>query len=168
MAVCVRKGNLLVDGDLPRDSLLGGSHRYVFCEAKPLIDREFKVNRPNFILAWVFDRQIERVFDSGPMKLRPKRGKFYDIYTLRSQTDREVAHYLIELGWQVRLTVVSLQRQEFLCIAIFSAEGALLKEREEFFLKSLEAEEAFSDDYDEIVARENGRELALCFFGARE
>ena len=135
--------NLVLDGSLPKDSLFGGRHRQVFCEAKPKIDYAFKVDRLAFVRCWWFDRQLEQVLDFGPFQLRPKRGVLYPVGALRAETDREIGYYLCELGWQVRVTMLSIDRLEFMVLVVFSAEGAILEENEEFLLKSVEAEDCW-------------------------
>lgn len=139
----VRYMNLTLDGYLPKDSLFGGRHRMLFGEAKPKIDYAFKVDRLAFVRCWWFDRQIENVMDFGPVSMRPKRELFYPIDALRSETDREVAYYLAELGWQVKVTMLSIDRLEYMVLVVFSAEGAVLKESEEYSLRSLEAEDSW-------------------------
>ncbi len=124
----------------------------LFCDAKPKIDYAFKVDRLAFVRCWWFDRQIEQVMDFGPVSMRPKRGVYYPIDALRAETDREVAYYLAELGWQVRVTMLSIDRLEFMVLVVFSAEGAVLQDNEEYSLKSLEAEYIWPEVYKERLA----------------
>jgi hypothetical protein len=131
----------LWEGDLPFDSLFGDKYRQVFCEAKPLIDYAFEVDRAGFVRVWCFDRYLPSVIDMTAMNGRPDKGKFYPVDDLLSETDKGVAGYLSELGWQVRFTVKSIRRLEFIVLAVLSAEGALLEESEECKLRALEARE---------------------------
>jgi hypothetical protein len=144
MHLVVKKLDLLWDGYLPRDSMAGDQYRQVFCHAKPLIDHAFKVERPAFVRTWWFDRYFANVIDlrNGPF---PTRGKFYSVERLFSETDRAVAYYLMELGWQVRLTMHSIERQEFITLAVFSGQGALLQENQEYSLQTLSAQEAIPE-----------------------
>jgi len=137
----VQKLNLYFDGYLPRDSMVGDRFREVFTLAKPLIDYAFKVERPAYVRVWWFDRYLNNVVDLDHIGRRPKLGKFYLIDLLKSETDREIALYLAELGWQVRLTLLSIDRQEYMALVVFSAEGAILEESEDFKLLTLEAQE---------------------------
>ena len=141
MNLAVKKLDLIWDGDLPRDSMAGDMHRHLFGEAKPLIDYAFKVDRPAFVRVWWFDRQLERVIDIEKLGGRPKLGQFYYADLLQSHTDILVADYLAELGWQVRLALKSIRRQEYVVLAVFSPEGAILKEDEFYTLRSLTEEE---------------------------
>lgn len=147
MNLAVKKLDLIWDGDLPRDSMAGDKHRHLFGEAKPLIDYAFKVDRPAFVRVWWFDRQLERVIDLEKLGGRPKLGQFYYADLLQSHTDILVADYLAELGWQVRLTLKSIKRQEYVVLAVFSPEGAILQEREYYKLRTLtEADDAPIDE----------------------
>ena len=141
MHLAVKRLDLLWDGDLPRDSMAGDKHRQVFGEAKPLIDYAFKVERPAFVRVWWFDRQLERVIDIDRLGARPKIGQFYFSDLLQSETDCQVAAYLGELGWQVRLAVKSIKRQEYVVLVVFSPEGAVLKEDEYYKLRMLTEED---------------------------
>lgn len=146
MNLAVKKLDLVWDGDLPRDSMASDMHRHLFGEAKPLIDYAFKVDRPAFVRVWWFDRQLDRVFDIVKLGSRPKLGQFYYVDYLRSETDIMVADYLAELGWQVRLTLKSINRQEYVVLAIFSPEGAILQESDFYKLRTLIDEEAPPED----------------------
>ena len=137
MNLAVKKLDLFWDGELPRDSMAGDRHRHVFCEAKPLIDYAFKVEKPAFVRVWWFDRMLDQVFDVKHVG-RPRKGQFYMPDLLLSDTDRYVADYLSELGWQVRLTVKSIKRQEYITLSVFSAQGAILEDDESYKVKVLE------------------------------
>ncbi|MEA2553136.1 MAG: hypothetical protein QOJ65_1312, partial [Fimbriimonadaceae bacterium] len=102
------------------------------------IDYAFKVERPGYILVWQFDRYLPRVLDIEVIGFT-QLGRFYTADILRSASDQQVAEYLESLGWQVRVTKLSMDRQEFLVLAIFSAQGAILEEAEEFYLRCLSA-----------------------------
>ncbi|HLK16000.1 MAG TPA: hypothetical protein VKT78_14435 [Fimbriimonadaceae bacterium] len=148
MNLAVKRLDLLWDGDLPRDSMAGEKHRHLFGEAKPLIDYAFKVDRPAFVRVWWFDRHLDRVVDFERLGARPRLGHFYLADYLRSETDRLVADYLSELGWQVRFTLKSIKRREFAVLAVFSAQGATLQENDRYRLKTLvEAELPPVDDW---------------------
>jgi hypothetical protein len=140
MNLTVKKLDLFWDGQLPRDSMGGNSHRQIFCEAKPLIDYAFKVERPAFVRVWWFDRQLDQVVDMLQLGERPKSGRFYMPYVLNSETDRFVADYLSELGWQVRICVKSIDRLEYAMLAVFSSQGALLQDDDTYSLRVLEAQ----------------------------
>jgi hypothetical protein len=143
----VQKLNLFFDGYLPRDSMVGDRFREVFSCAKPLIDYAFKVDRTAYVRVWWFDRYLDLVVEKILMG-RPRLGRFYTTDFLRSETDREVAAYLEELGYQVRLTLMSIDRQEYMVLVVFSAQGAILEEGEECKLLTLEAKELLPlDDY---------------------
>lgn len=141
MNLAVQKLDLLWDNDLPRDSMAGDMHRQIFGQAKPLIDYAFKVDRAAFVRVWWFDRHISRVVDSNQIGGRMRRGAFYTVDNLISDTDRMVADYLVELGWQVRLSVKSIDRQEFCVLVVFSAQGALMQDNEFYHLKTLTEQE---------------------------
>ncbi len=112
----------------------------LFSTAKPAIDYAFKVERPGYILVWLLDRYLPRVLDIEVLGFT-QLGLFYTVDILRSESDRQVAYYLESLGWQVRVTKLSVDRQEFLVLAVFSAQGAIMKEAKEFYLLSLSGEE---------------------------
>jgi hypothetical protein len=158
--LAVKKLDLIWDGDLPRESMAGDMHRHLFGEAKPLIDYAFKVDRPAFVRVWWFDRQLERVFDLDKLGGRPKLGQFYYVDYLRAMSDIMVADYLAELGWQVRLTLKSIKRQEFVVLAVFSPEGAILKENDFYKLRTLTEQELPPlDVMPPIIERPRYREL---------
>lgn len=136
----VKGMRLLFDGFLPCDSLSGDSYMQLFSTAKPILDYAFKVERPGYILVWQFDRYLFRVMDESIVQWLDL-GRFYPKWVLKSESDLQVAEYLEALGWQVRVTKLSIDRQEFLVLAIFSAQGAILEEAEEFSLLSLTAHE---------------------------
>jgi len=146
MNLAVNKLDLIWDGDLPRDSMAGDMHRHLFGEAKPLIDYAFKVDRPAFVRVWWFDRQLDRVMDLEKLGGRPKLGQFYYADLLQSHSDILVADYLAELGWQVRLTLKSIKRQEYVVLAVFSPEGAILRESEFYKLRKLLDEENLPEE----------------------
>jgi hypothetical protein len=126
-------------------------YRALFSEAKPLIDYAFKVDRPAFVRVWWFDRYIDNVTDLGTWGIRPKLGRFYPCDFLVSETDREIACYLTELGWQVRVTMMSIDRQEYMVLVVFSPEGAVLQESEAYTLLSLEAQEFLPLDDSPVI-----------------
>lgn len=145
----------MFDGFLPCDSISGDRYMQIFSTAKPTIDYAFKVERPGYILVWLFDRYLPRVLDVEVLGFA-QLGVFYTVDILRSESDREVASYLESLGWQVRVTKLSVDRQEFLVLAIFSAQGAIMKEAKEFYLLSLSGEEEWPQIQPEplLVGRE--------------
>ncbi len=145
MHLTISKLDLIWDGFLPRDSMAGDRYRQVFCSAKPLIDYAFKVDRTAFVRVWWFDRYLPNVLDMSRISGWPKYGRFYPVDFLLSETDRLIAYYLAELGWQVRLGMYSIDRQEYMTLVVFSAEGAILKEREEYMLRSLRDQLAFPE-----------------------
>lgn len=137
MQLSVVKLDLLWDGFLPRDSLGGDQYRQVFCSAKPLIDYAFKVEKPGYIRVWWFDRYLPNVINLFKTWGWPRRGHFYSPTILRSESDRMVANYLAELGWEVQVAIHSIERQEFATLAVFSPTCAILEENEEYNLKDL-------------------------------
>ena len=136
---------LLFDGYLPCDSVSGESYMQLFSVAKPLIDYAFKVDKPGYLLVWQFDRYLFRVVDTDVLGFTPELWQFYPVELLRSESDLAVAHYLESLGWQVKVTKVSLDRQEYIVLAIFDAQGAILEEAEAYSLKRLFDSEAWPD-----------------------
>jgi len=137
MRLTIKKLDLVWDGFLPRDSMAGDRYREVFCLAKPLIDYAFKVDRPGYIRVWWFDRYIPNVVS---LRGWPKAGRFYPLDLLKAETDLQIGYYLMELGWQVKLAVHSIERQEYVTLAVFSGRGAILEENEDYKLLTLEEE----------------------------
>lgn len=146
MHLTISKLDLIWDGYLPRDSMAGDRYRELFCTAKPLIDYAFKVDRAAFVRVWWFDRYLPNVVDLSRIVGWPRYGRFYPVDILKSETDQKIAYYLAELCWQVRLAIHSIERQEYMTLVVFSAEGAILKEKEEYRLRSLEDQEALPED----------------------
>ena len=126
--------------------MVGDRFREVFSNAKQLIDYAFKVDKPGYLRVWWFDRYLTNVVEMTTLGERPKLGRFYTTDLLRSITDREIADYLTELGWQVRWTMLSIDRLEYIVLVIFSPQGAILQEAEEYKLLSREAEEDLPED----------------------
>lgn len=166
LKLLIRNLDLLFDGYLPRDSMVGDRFREVLSCAKPLIDYAFKVDKPGYIRVWWFDRYLGNVVDMTTLGRRPKLGRFYTIDHLKSATDREVAEYLIELGWQVRFAMLSIDRIEYIVLVVFSAEGAIMKADERYHLLTRAAEEELPLDdrpwVPEIVPPRHEREVVRC------
>jgi hypothetical protein len=142
---------LLGDGYLPRDSIWADSYRRVFFEIKSEIDFAFKVERPPYIFVWWFDEYVGQTLDLRFM-VRPVLGKFYPIDLLVSDSQKEIGQYLESLGYQVRFALMSIDRQEYVVLAVFSAQGAILEEAADAYLKVLEYEEPCPmDDWGELL-----------------
>ena len=136
----IKGTRLLADGFLPRDSIWGQSFRSVFFDAKPEIDYAFKVDRPPYIFVWWFDEYVGQTLDLRFMS-RPELGKFYTLDLLNSGGQQDVGRYIESLGFQVRWALMSIERLEYVVLVIFSAEGAILQESAEKYIKVLEYQE---------------------------
>lgn len=152
MQLAIQNLELLLNGELPNDTMCGDSYRQLFCTAKPLIDYAFKVEKPGYLRVYCFDRYLPGVIDLRTVGHRLRVGQFYPLGCLLSGSDLSVAYYLYELGWQTLVTVRSIKHLEYAVLAIFQAETAFLRESEEYRLHSME-EEAVWPEMEMLPAR---------------